>query len=168
LTTMNPVTTLGKQFSSPEASARPWSEAVAILEEAQIFWLSTVRPDGRPHVTPLIAVWLEGAIYFCTGASERKAKNIAHNSNCILTTGCNRFEGFDLVVEGKANNISNEDKLKRTADRYLQKYGEEWRFEVRDGAFIGDGNRALVFEVAPITAFGFGKDEPFSQTKWSF
>jgi nitroimidazol reductase NimA-like FMN-containing flavoprotein (pyridoxamine 5'-phosphate oxidase superfamily) len=138
------------------------------LEEAQIFWLSTVRPDGRPHVTPLIAVWLDGAIYFCTGESERKAKNIANNSNCILTTGCNRFEGYDVVVEGKAKHVSNDDKLKRIADRYLQKYGEAWRFEVRDGAFIGDGNRALVFEVTPITAFGFGKDEPFSQTKWSF
>jgi uncharacterized pyridoxamine 5'-phosphate oxidase family protein len=165
---LNPVATLGKKFSSPEASARPWSDAVAILEEAPIFWLSTVRPDGRPHVTPLIAVWLEEALYFCTGETERKAKNIAHNSNCVLTTGSNRFEGFDVVIEGLAMKISDDDKLKRIAARYLQKYGEAWRFEVRDGAFIGDGNRALVFEVAPITAFGFGKDEPFSQTKWSF
>jgi hypothetical protein len=183
MATINPVATLAAAFSSPEATATPWSKAEKILEEAQIFWLSTVRPadsnrdgnrdgDGseqsRPHVTPLIAVWLEGALYFCTGESERKAKNITHNANCVLTTGCNRFEGFDVVIEGKAINISDEAKLKRIADRYLQKYGEEWRFEVRDGAFIGDGNRALVFEVAPIMAFGFGKDNPFSQTRWRF
>jgi hypothetical protein len=41
------------------------------------FWLSTARPDGRPHVTPFIAVWLDEALWFCTGADELKAKNLA-------------------------------------------------------------------------------------------
>ena len=50
----------------------------------------------------------------------------------------------------------------------MEKYGEEWRFEVRDGAFDHEHGRALVFEVAPRTAFGFGKGETFSQTRWRF
>jgi hypothetical protein len=33
-----------------------------------------VRADSRPHVTPLIALWLDAAMYFCAGASEQKAK----------------------------------------------------------------------------------------------
>jgi nitroimidazol reductase NimA-like FMN-containing flavoprotein (pyridoxamine 5'-phosphate oxidase superfamily) len=75
-----PATELHPQFSSEGATATPWAEAREQLEKASIYWLATVRPDGRPHVTPLLAVWLDGALYFCTGPSERKAKNLAHNS----------------------------------------------------------------------------------------
>lgn len=65
MTTDGPMAELHPDFSSPDASASPWSEAQTQLEGAEIFWLSTVRPDGRPHVTPLITVWLDGALYFC-------------------------------------------------------------------------------------------------------
>jgi nitroimidazol reductase NimA-like FMN-containing flavoprotein (pyridoxamine 5'-phosphate oxidase superfamily) len=163
-----PVVQLDPHFSSDSATATPWSEARFRLEQAQIYWLSTVRPDGRPHVTPLIAVWMDGALYFCTGASERKAKNLNGNPHSVLTTGCNALdEGLDLVVEGEAVRVSDEAQLQRVADRYKSKY--DWNFAVRDGAFHGDeGNVALVFEVKPTTAFGFGKGEPFSQTRWRF
>ena len=35
-----------------------------------------VRRDGRPHVTPLPAMWLDGALHLCTGAHEEKARNL--------------------------------------------------------------------------------------------
>ena len=76
MTTENPVTELHPQFSSPDASPTPWAEARQRLEAAEIYWLTTVRPDGRPHVTPLLAIWHEGALYFSTGVDERKAKNL--------------------------------------------------------------------------------------------
>jgi general stress protein 26 len=166
----NPVTELDTRYSSEDAAATPWTEAIAQLERAEVYWLSTVRPDGRPHVTTLLAVWLDGALYFCTGASERKAKNLAHNAHCILTTGCNTFDtGLDLVVEGDAVRVTHEVKLERIADLYESKYGSGWHFDVRDGAFSGEGgNVALVFEVAPVTAFGFGKGASSSQTRWRF
>jgi nitroimidazol reductase NimA-like FMN-containing flavoprotein (pyridoxamine 5'-phosphate oxidase superfamily) len=127
-----------------------------------------VRPDGRPHITPLLSVWLDGALYFCTGSGERKAKNLAHNPHCILTTGSNALdEGLDLVVEGDAAELTDEAKLRRIADVYTSKYGRGWTFEVRDGAFYGEGGEALVYEVAPSTIFGFSKGE-FSQTRWAF
>jgi pyridoxine/pyridoxamine 5'-phosphate oxidase len=165
-----PSAELDPQFSSPDATATPWLDAVGYLEKAEVFWLSTVRPDGRPHVTTLLAVWLDTALYFCTGASERKAKNLAHNAHCILTTGSSALnEGLDLVVEGAAVRVSDAARLQRVADAYEAKYGSDWRFDVRDGAFEGnDGNVALVFEVAPTTAFGFGKGTTFSQTRWRF
>ena len=62
-----PITELNSGFSSPDASPRAWSEVVAVLSAAEIFWLSTVRRDGRPHVTPLPAVWADGVLHFCTG-----------------------------------------------------------------------------------------------------
>jgi hypothetical protein len=59
MTSANPRTELDKRFSSPGASAAPWADATAALENAEIFWITTVRPDGRPHVTPLLAIWLD-------------------------------------------------------------------------------------------------------------
>lgn len=161
-------TTELQQFSSDDATPTPWSEARERLETAEVYWLSTVRPDGRPHVTPLVSVWLDGALYFATGSSERKAKNLALNPHCVITTGCNVLEGLDLVVEGEAAVMRDEDTLRRVADRYASKYDPPFRFTVRDLAFHGEGGAAVVYRVTPTKAFGFGKGEPFSQTRWRF
>ena len=166
-----PMTELHRQYSSPGATATPWATAAAQLETAEIFWLSTVRPDRRPHVTPLPAIWKDGALYFCTGAEERKAKNLAHNAHCILTTGRNMLneEGLDLVVEGDAVRVMDNAVLERVAAVYEEKYGSDWHYDVRDGTFVGsEENVALVFKVVPTTAFGFGKGAVFSQTRWRF
>ena len=169
----DPVAELDARFSSQGATPRDWSEAEAQLEHAAVFWVSTVRPDGRPHVTPLISVWFEGALFFCTGPDERKGRNLAQNSHCVLTTGCNAIdEGLDVVVEGDAERVTEDAKLRRIADAYVSKYGNDWRFVVRDGAFVHEGahegSTALVYEVAPRTVFGFGKGKEFSQTRWRF
>ncbi len=105
----DPVAELEPQFSSDDAILTPWEEARGHLEKAEVYWLAAVRPDGRPHVTPVLSVWLDGALYFCTGQSERKAKHLARNSHCVITTGCNALnEGLDLVVEGEAARVSDE------------------------------------------------------------
>ena len=57
--------------------------------------------------------------------------------------------------------------LLRVAAAYEAKYGSDWHFEVRDGAFHHEGGEALVFGLAPSTAFGFAKG-PYSQTRWRF
>jgi len=166
-----PEAELDARFSSEGAVATEWAEAHKRLEDAEIFWISTVRPDGRPHVTPLISVCLDDTLYFCTGPTERKAKNLALNPQCILTTGCNTIgEGLDVVVEGDAVQVTDDVTLRLVADLYESKYGREWRFEVRDGAFVheqGDGI-ALVYEVEPRKAFGFRRGEEYSQTRWRF
>jgi hypothetical protein len=55
------------------------------------------------------------------------------------------------------------------ADAYVEKYGEEWRFGVRDGAFyhLQEGGEALVYRVEPRVIFGFAKS-PYGQTRWHF
>ena len=164
-----PVTDLADRFSSPGATPRPWPEVESLLGEAELYWLTTVRPDGRPHVTPLIGVWLDGALFFCTGGDERKAKNLARNAACALTTGCNTAnDGLDVVVEGDALRTRDEALLRRLAEAYVAKYGQDWAFTVVDGAFEHQGSTALVFEVRPRTVFGFGKGEPYSQTRYRF
>ena len=168
-----PETTLDPRYSSEHATATAWEDARERLAGAELYWISTVRPDGRPHVTPLIAVWHDGALCFCTGEDERKARNLAANPHVVLTTGRNTMgDGLDLVVEGEAINVRDDARLRELADAWVEKYGEEWRFDVRDGAFRhtqdGGRGRVLVFEVVPITAFGFGKGTTFSQTRWRF
>lgn len=162
-------TTLGTDYSEEKAVAAPWSRAEEILRSAELFWISTVRSDGRPHVTPLPAVWLDGRLHFCTGPGERKAKNLATNPHLVLTTGNNRWkEGFDLVYEGTATRITDDARLRVLADAWETKYGSDWHFDVADGHFGHGEGRAVVFEVPPKTVFGFGKGTPFSQTRWRF
>jgi general stress protein 26 len=163
----DPITDLDPTFSSADAVATPWSTGLARLTDAQVYWLTTVRPDGHPHVTPLLAVWLDDALHFCTGAGERKAKNLAVNPNCILTAGTNAHtEGLDVVVEGTAIEVGDDQTLTRLAAGWRSKY--DWRFDVVDGHFVGGDNVALVFRVEPVVAFGFAKGEPFGQTRWRF
>jgi nitroimidazol reductase NimA-like FMN-containing flavoprotein (pyridoxamine 5'-phosphate oxidase superfamily) len=165
-----PITVLSA-YSSPNAVPTEWSLARAELAAAQVYWLSTVRPDGRPHVTPLLAIWFDGALYFCTGPEERKARNLAENLHCVLTTGNNTLDGLDLVIEGTAEKSSDLAELARVADAYESKYGPH--FEAPNGTWAGLGDairraEALVYRVAPETGFGFGKGARFSQTRWGF
>jgi general stress protein 26 len=159
---------LQPQFSSDGATPTQWAEAREHLEKAEVYWLTTVRPSGRPHVTPLVSVWLDDALYFATGPSERKAKNLAHNPHCVITTGRNVLDGIDVVVEGDVVVVSGESRLQRVADRYASKYDPPFRFTVRDGAFYGEGGAAVVYQVIPTKAFAFAKGESFSQTRWRF
>jgi general stress protein 26 len=175
---VDPVTELDERFSSAEATPRPWAEVTAAIESAEIFWLSTVRRDGRPHVTPLPAIWHEGALHFCTGPEEQKARNLAVNDRCVLTTGSDRYRsGLDVVVEGTAVRVTDTPRLEELAALWLAKL--EWPFEVADEGFrdparegaAGDPatrGRAHVFAVAPTKVLAFGKGEPFSQTRYRF
>ncbi|QPP08511.1 pyridoxamine 5'-phosphate oxidase family protein [Streptomyces bathyalis] len=164
-----PATDLDARYSAPGAEPIDWDTARDGLARAGTYWLTTVRPDGRPHVTPLIAVWYDGALHFCTGEEERKFRNLAANSHCVLTTGNSALdEGLDLVLEGDAVAVRDDERLRRLADAWVEKYGEDWRFEARDGAFHHlQGGRAVVFEVVPSTVFGFRKGD-YSQTRWRF
>ncbi|HEY3486145.1 MAG TPA: pyridoxamine 5'-phosphate oxidase family protein, partial [Ilumatobacteraceae bacterium] len=127
-----------------------------------------IRADGRPHVTPLIGVWRAAAWHFCTGPDEQKARNLAHDQRCLVTTGCNHLrDGLDLVIEGTAERVTVDEELERLAAAYVTKYGPDWLFDVRDGAFHHEMGEAHVFGIRPAVAFGFAK-APYSQTRWTF
>ncbi|GAB2326560.1 pyridoxamine 5'-phosphate oxidase family protein [Streptomyces variabilis] len=151
-----PAGRLDPRYSDPTAGAPPWTEVERLIAEAELFWISTVRPDGRPHVTPLPAVWSSGALHFCTGPEERKARNLAENPHAVFTTGVNTWaRGYDVVVEGRAERVRDDARLRGLAALWEEKYGDFWHFDVRDGHFHHGAGRALVFSVAPHTVFGF-------------
>jgi general stress protein 26 len=165
-----PVTTLDQRFSDPDATATGWEQTRRVLEEAELFWIATVRVDGRPHVTPLVAVWSSGALHFCTGGSEQKAVNLRANPHVVLTTGCNDWkQGLDVVVEGDAVQVTDEDVLRRLAAAWAAKWDGQWQYQVRDGHFYHPGGEepVEVFAVAPAKVLAFAKGA-FSHTRHAF
>src|SRR5579859_7651829 len=149
-----PITTLDTRHGTPPGGVTPWEETRRVLETADLFWLSTVRADGRPHVTPLVAVWHDGAIHFTATDTAQKTVNLRGNQHVILTTGCNQRGGLSVVVEGDAVRITDQDTLERVASVWATK---GWPYQVRNGYFclydedervIVDSN--LVFSVKPI------------------
>ena len=170
-----PITKMDPRYSDPDAAATAWAETRRVLEAAELFWLSTVRADGRPHVTPVVGVWHDGAIHFSTADTEQKAINLRGNPHVILTTGCNRWnEGLDVVVEGDAIRITDDDHLKRLAEVWATRWDGRWKYLVRDGCFYHyDEHEVLpdaifVFSVTPTKVFAFAKGDPFSHTRHQF
>ena len=165
--TTSPQAILVQRFSEAD-SPTPWSQVETVLESAELFWLSTVRSDGRPHVAPLPAVWHEDRLYFCTGADEQKAVNIELNPRVALTTGNNRWkEGLDVVVEGPAVRIRDDSSLQVLADLWRSKYSGDWDYQVGNGVFIHGPGEAIVFEVSPVKVLSFAKGR-FAQTRYRF
>jgi hypothetical protein len=163
-----PTTAFDPRFSDPAAGPTPWAEVAAALERAELYWLTTVRADGRPHVTPLIGVAQGEVVHFCTGQGEQKARNLEHSAQVALTTGTNTWaQGLDVVVEGTAVRITEPEALQRLADAYEAKYGSVWHFDVTDGGFGGQGEVAAVFRIEPAKVLAFAK-APHGQTAFRF
>jgi nitroimidazol reductase NimA-like FMN-containing flavoprotein (pyridoxamine 5'-phosphate oxidase superfamily) len=165
---LNPTVELDAPYSSSDAVPTDWERAERQFADAAIYWLSTVRADGRPHVTPVIAVWNRGVIHVTTGPHEQKAKNLSANPNVTLTTGTNEWRGLDVVVEGRAVHVTDDDVLRTLADLWEEKYGEEWHFEVEEGAFHHDAGVAHVFAIAPVKAYAYDRDDPGGATRYRF
>jgi nitroimidazol reductase NimA-like FMN-containing flavoprotein (pyridoxamine 5'-phosphate oxidase superfamily) len=164
----DPIPEIDSRFSEPEAGPTPWSDVAHVLERAELYWLTTVRSDGRPHVTPLIGVAQDEAVHFCTGLREQKARNLEHSTRVALTTGSNSWaDGLDVVVEGTAVRVTDRDALQRLADAYEAKYGSRWHFDVGDGGFGTGEDAAAVFRIEPAKVLAFAK-QPHAQTRYRF
>lgn len=158
-----PITTLSTHNPSLQGRATPWEDTQRVLETAELFWLSTVRADGRPHVTPLVAVWHDEAIHFTVTDTAQKTVNLLGNPHVILTTGCNQKEGFSVVVEGDAVRVTDQDELECLASVWASKWDGSWPYQVRNGYFylydedtqkvLTDSN--LVFSVKPTKVLAF-------------
>ena len=91
----------------------PWADAERELAEGQWYWLATLHASGRPQVRPVLAVWLDDALYFCSNDNARKSKNLAHEPHCSISIAKDQVH---LVVEGKASRVNDEVKLQRVAE----------------------------------------------------
>ena len=167
----NPTPELDTRFSDPDAAPTPWSVSSQALERAELYWITTVRPDGRPHVTPLVGIADDGVVYFCTGLEEQKGRNLQQNPHVAITTGTNTWaEGLDVIVEGTAVRVDDQEGLKRAADAYAAKYGSAWQFDIGEGVLThGEQGEieAALFRIEPAKVLAFAK-EPHGQTRYRF
>jgi nitroimidazol reductase NimA-like FMN-containing flavoprotein (pyridoxamine 5'-phosphate oxidase superfamily) len=166
-----PMTTLDPRYSDPTAVAVSWEQTRTLLEAAELFWICTVRADGRPHVTPLVAVWVDEALHFTTGAKEQKFLNLRRNPRVVLITGCNQWDrGVDVVVEGDAVQVTDSAVLTRLAQAWAHKWDGRWQFAAHDGGFRNSvsGFRSEVFSVEPTKIYGHAKGDPFGHTRHRF
>jgi nitroimidazol reductase NimA-like FMN-containing flavoprotein (pyridoxamine 5'-phosphate oxidase superfamily) len=165
-------TALDPRYSDPAATVASWDETRKVLETAELFWISTVRADGHPHVTPVVAVWADGAVHFHTGADEQKFLNLRAHPHVVLTTGCNSWDqGLDVVVEGEAVQVTDEDALNRIAAAWKPKWDGRWQLVAHDGGFRSpnmNDNPSVAFSVRPTRIFAHAKGDPFGATTHRF
>jgi hypothetical protein len=121
--------------------------------------VSTTRADGRPHVSPLVAVWADDALHFPTAPPSRKL-NLQASPDVVLTTGPNSWEeGLDVVVEGTARRVLGRTDLARLAAAWARKWDGRWQYEVADrGLAGGEHGTVHVFAVHPAQLIAFGKN----------
>lgn len=148
----------GYGLQSPEDGLLSWAWAQEVLASAWTYWVATARPDGRPHLMPVWAVWADGVLLFSTGASSRKARNLAANPSCSVSVEVARQS---VIVEGSAALLEGEAALRgRFNALYLAKY----EFDMSDW-------RDPIYVVTPSVAFGF-IDQPgqfeSTATRWTF
>ena len=157
------------RYGDATATAPAWEDVERLLDGAQLYWIITVRADGRPHAVPLVGVWHDGAFAFCTGPVEQKQRNLdAHPQVAVTTgtTGAGRWNaGLEAVVEGTATRVTDENALRALAAAWYAKYGDDWRFAVRGQEFVEESNSggstqggAWVYRVEPAKVIVFGGD----------
>jgi nitroimidazol reductase NimA-like FMN-containing flavoprotein (pyridoxamine 5'-phosphate oxidase superfamily) len=100
-----------EQLSSPRGvplTELSWADVRTRVAEAEDFLLATTDPDGRPHVVPVLGVWLERTFCFVTFQQSRKARNLVRNNGCAVTVP---GRDVDLVLEGAAHPVRNAARL---------------------------------------------------------
>jgi hypothetical protein len=159
------------RYGSP---ALPWSRPRDLLasgtpQPGLPFFLGTSRPDGRPHAAGIGALWLDGDLYFTSGAATRKARNLAANPACTISV---RLPDIDLVLEGEATRVADRRTLERAAARYRD---GGWPAEVEDDAFTAPFSAPSagpppwhLYRFRFHTALGVATAEPYGATRWRF
>lgn len=152
----------------------PWSRALEALEKGdqkgnETSFLTTTRPDGRPHVAGVGAVWDSGKVYFVSGPGTRKSKNVSEHPACVMAMS---LPGIDLVIEGEAVRVTDDDTLQRLAKRYAE---GGWPAIVEDGAFTYEYSAPsagpppwYLYAITPTTVYGVLASEPGGATRWRF
>jgi len=133
----------------------PWEWAAERLTASHNYLIMTVCPDGSPHAMIVWGIWLENAYYFSTGATTRKAKNLAANPHCVV---CNEKVEEAVIVEGQARQLMSQEIPAPAFALYEKKYG--WKLDPQMGP---------VFKVTPSVVFAMPeKMFPAGATRWTF
>ena len=90
------MTTTHRNLDGYGAPAIEWARVKAVLDsqltqapgsggpQRHTTWLTTINPDGSPHVMPLGVVQRSGSWYFTSGPATRKSRNLARDPRCVV------------------------------------------------------------------------------------
>ena len=132
----------------------PWEFVEATLASDRSYWVTTIRPDGRPHVRPTWGVWVEGTFYCGGGERTRWVRNLATNPEIVV----HRESAEEVVIiEGTAVRIDEKSADHDLIDRLDAAY--EAKYDIPHGTPF--------FAVHPDTVFAWS-DYPTDATKWTF
>lgn len=135
----------------------PWSHAEELLEGARNYWMATVRPNGRPHVTPVWGVWVDGALYFDGNPTTRWGRNLVANPSVSV-----HLESAEdvVILEGRAEDLAATDAElgERIVSAWDAKYGRLHPDPAGQG----------IFRVFPRTARGWSTSSLDDGTRWVF
>jgi Pyridoxamine 5'-phosphate oxidase len=140
----------------------PWKWAEDRLNKSRQYWIATTRPDGRPHVMVVWALWLNGVLYFSTGSKSQKARNLAKDPRCIM---CTEKADEAVILEGVVETEGNVAHIREFIPRYEKKY--KWKL----GEMAEDllNLKEPVFYLRPSKAFGlWEKKFATTATRWIF
>jgi PPOX class probable F420-dependent enzyme len=138
----------------------PWAEAERRLTVSHDYWIATVRPDGRPHAMPVWGVWLEGRLWFSSGGRSRKARNLAADPRCTVTTDDAQNP---VVLDGVAERIADADGIGAFVAATNAKYDAGMTTAFLDPAVNG------TFAVRPERVIAMSHDDfTGSPTRWRF
>lgn len=135
-----------------------WERVEDQLRTNRNYWISSTRPDGRPHAMPVWGIWLDGAFYFSTDPHSRKGRNLAANPEVVM----HLESGDDVVIlEGRVAKVTDRAILEKADQAYHIKY----QFHLT-GDLAAPG---LVYQLRPQVAFAWQESSfPTSATRWKF
>ena len=137
-----------------------WSWAHARLVEAAIYWVASVGPDSRPHVTPIWGVWVDEAFWMEGGPNTRRFRNLAANPATVVTL---ERENEAIIVEGHADLVADIDDA--LAERLLSAYR---KYIPTHGYKAERSNWDMgIWRVRPHKVMAWS-DFPADTTKWTF
>lgn len=164
-----------------QGGTTPWTVALERLENpgpGQNHWLATIQPDGRPHLMPIIAFWIDGAFHFIANEATQKGRNLAADDRCVIGTANLTLPSMDLIVEGRAKPIADEAEVARLADDLRSK---NWPLEARGRHLYGPHGPTAgpppyaIYRLEVTKIFGlpgmhkmFEVDEHLKPTRWTF
>jgi PPOX class probable F420-dependent enzyme len=94
------------------------------LRKDPIIWLSSVRPDGCPHLVPVWFLWDDKKILIFSQPNAQKIRNLRQNTNAILALD-GTDDGEDVVMlEGKAE-LLNDPAVNPALPASIAKYDSQ-------------------------------------------
>ena len=103
---------LGRRLGNPARGAR---RGLRRRPGRYTAWLTTINADGSPHVTGVGARWDDGAYWIVSARTARKGRNLERDPRCAVSLST---KGYDVVVEGMAELVTDPDVVAAAAERY--------------------------------------------------